>query len=55
MSHVHVCLVSDQAITNLTTSLQLRPDIVVLLTIEEMLPKIGTISLTTCLKVKFSI
>jgi len=27
--------VSDQAITNLTTSLQLRPDIVVLLTTEE--------------------
>lgn len=35
MSHVHVCLVSDQPIPNLTTSLQLRPDIVVLLTTEE--------------------
>ncbi|HBA52917.1 MAG TPA: hypothetical protein DCZ04_00230 [Syntrophorhabdus aromaticivorans] len=32
MSHVHVCLVSDQPIPNLTTALQFRPDKVILLT-----------------------
>lgn len=36
MRHVHVCLVSDQPIPNLTTSFQFKPDIVVLLTTKEM-------------------
>ncbi len=36
MSHVHVCLVSDQPIPNLTTALQFRPDIVVLLKTKQM-------------------
>lgn len=35
MSHVHVCLVSDQPIPNLTTVLQFKPDTVVLLKTEE--------------------
>lgn len=35
MSHVHVCLVSDQPIPNLTTVLQFKPDRVVLLKTEE--------------------
>ncbi|MBI5639743.1 MAG: DUF1887 family protein [Nitrospirae bacterium] len=37
MSHIHVCLVSDQPIPNLTTVLQLKPDTVVLLVTEEKL------------------
>lgn len=36
MSHVHVCLVSDQPIPNLTTVLQFKPDTVVLLKTKEM-------------------
>ena len=39
MSRVHVCLVSDQPIPNLTTSLQFKPDTVVLLTTKEMKEK----------------
>ncbi len=35
MSHVHVCLVSDQPIPNLTTVLQFKPDTVILLKTEE--------------------
>lgn len=35
MSHVHVCLVSDQPIPNLTTVLQFKPDTVILLSTEE--------------------
>lgn len=31
MNHIHVCLVSDQPIPNLTTSLQFKPDTVLLL------------------------
>ena len=36
MSHIHVCLVSDQPIPNITTVLQFRPDTVVLLKTNEM-------------------
>lgn len=36
MSHIHVCLVSDQPIPNLTTVLQFRPDTVILLTTRDM-------------------
>lgn len=36
MKHIHVCLVSDQPIPNLTTVLQLNPDTVVLLKTKEM-------------------
>ncbi len=36
MKHVHVCLVSDQPIPNLTTVLQFKPDTVVLLKTKEM-------------------
>lgn len=36
MSHIHVCLVSDQPIPNLTTVLQFKPDTVVLLKTKEM-------------------
>ncbi|GER94300.1 DUF1887 domain-containing protein [hot springs metagenome] len=36
MSHVHVCLVSEQPIPNLTTVLQFKPDRVVLLKTKEM-------------------
>ncbi len=36
MSHIHVCLVSDQPIPNLTTALQFKPDIVVLLKTKDM-------------------
>ncbi len=36
MSHIHVCLVSDQPIPNLTTALQFQPDKVILLTTKEM-------------------
>ncbi|MFN3395988.1 MAG: Card1-like endonuclease domain-containing protein [Thermodesulfovibrionales bacterium] len=36
MSHIHVCLVSDQPIPNLTTVLQFKPDRVVLLKTKEM-------------------
>lgn len=39
MSHVHVCLVSDQPIPNLTTVLQFKPDRVVLFKTEEMREK----------------
>lgn len=39
MSHVHVCLVSDQPIPNLTTALYLNPDIIVLLTTREIKEK----------------
>ncbi|MBI4847723.1 MAG: DUF1887 family protein [Nitrospirae bacterium] len=39
MSHIHVCLVSDQPIPNLTTALQLNPDKVVLLVSKEMKEK----------------
>ncbi len=35
MSHVHVCLVSDQPIPNLTTVLQFKPHTVILLATEE--------------------
>ncbi|MDA8241185.1 MAG: DUF1887 family CARF protein [Nitrospiraceae bacterium] len=35
MSHIHVCLVSDQPIPNLTTVLQFRPGTVILLVTEE--------------------
>lgn len=41
MSHIHVCLVSDQPIPNLTTALQFSPDRVVLLTTKEMQGKAG--------------
>src|SRR4030042_6242962 len=37
MSHVHVCLVSEQPIPNLTTALQFNPEIVILLTTKEMI------------------
>ncbi len=36
MSHIHVCLVSDQPIPNLTTVLQFKPDTVILLKTKEM-------------------
>lgn len=36
MSHIHVCLVSDQPIPNLTTVLQFKPDTVMLLKTKEM-------------------
>lgn len=36
MSHIHVCLVSDQPIPNLTTVLQFKPDHVVLFKTKEM-------------------
>lgn len=36
MTHVHVCLVSEQPIPNLTTVLQFRPDEVILLKTKEM-------------------
>lgn len=36
MSHVHVCLVSNQPIPNLTTILQFKPDRVILLSTEQM-------------------
>lgn len=36
MSHIHVCLVSEQPIPNLTTVLQFKPDRVVLLKTKEM-------------------
>jgi|Deesub1362A_J573_1020465.scaffolds.fasta_scaffold00319_38 hypothetical protein len=39
MSHIHVCLVSDQAIPNLTTALQFNPDTTVLLSTNEMKDK----------------
>lgn len=39
MSHIHVCLVSDQPIPNLTTALQFNPDKVVLLVSKEMTEK----------------
>lgn len=39
MSHIHVCLVSDQPIPNLTTALQFKPDVVVLLTTSDMKEK----------------
>jgi len=35
MSHIHVCLVSDQPIPNLTTVIQFRPDKVVLLSTKD--------------------
>lgn len=35
MSHIHVCLVSDQPVPNLTTVLQFKPDTVVLLTTKD--------------------
>ncbi|MBI5307123.1 MAG: DUF1887 family protein [Planctomycetes bacterium] len=41
MSHIHVCLVSDQPIPNLTTALQFKPDTVVLLKTKEMEEKAG--------------
>jgi len=41
MSHIHVCLVSAQPIPNLTTSLQFRPERVVLLTTREMKERAG--------------
>lgn len=41
MSHIHVCLVSDQPIPNLTTVLQLKPDRVVLLKTKEIEDKAG--------------
>ncbi len=37
MSHIHVCLVSEQPIPNLTTALQLNPETVLLLTTKEMI------------------
>lgn len=39
MSHIHVCLVSDQPIPNLTTVMQFRPDTVMLLYTEELKAK----------------
>jgi hypothetical protein len=36
MSHIHVCLVSEQPIPNLTTMLQFRPEHVILLKTKEM-------------------
>lgn len=39
MKYIHVCLVSDQPIPNLTTSLQFKPDTVVLFTTKEMKEK----------------
>lgn len=36
MSHIHVCLVSEQPIPNLTTALQLKPDMIVLLKTQGM-------------------
>lgn len=39
MSHIHVCLVSEQPIPNLTTVLQFKPDTVVLLKTKEMVEK----------------
>ncbi|MFN3481122.1 MAG: Card1-like endonuclease domain-containing protein [Thermodesulfovibrionales bacterium] len=36
MSHLHVCLVSDQPIPNLTTVLQFKPEMVILLKTKEM-------------------
>ncbi|MGQ9571270.1 MAG: Card1-like endonuclease domain-containing protein [Thermodesulfovibrionales bacterium] len=39
MSHVHVCLVSDQPIPNLTSVLHFKPDMVILLTTPEMKQK----------------
>lgn len=39
MKHVHVCLVSDQPIPNLTSVLQFQPDRVVLLTTDDMQEK----------------
>lgn len=39
MTHLHVCLVSDQPIPNLTTVLQLKPDEVILLKTKEMSEK----------------
>ncbi len=41
MSHIHVCLVSEQPIPNLTTVLQFKPDTVVLLNTKEMDEKAG--------------
>lgn len=39
MSHIHVCLVSDQPIPNLTTTLQFRPQTVLLLYTEDFKAK----------------
>lgn len=39
MSHIHVCLVSDQPIPNLTTVLQFRPDTVILLCTDDFKAK----------------
>lgn len=39
MSHIHVCLVSDQPIPNLTTALQFKPDTVVLLYTDDVKAK----------------
>jgi len=39
MSHVHVCLVSDQPIPNLTTALQFKPDKIILMTTSDMQEK----------------
>ncbi len=37
MNHIHVCLVSEQPIPNLTTALQFKPEIVILFTTNEMM------------------
>lgn len=39
MNHIHICLVSDQPIPNLTTALQFRPDAVLLLYTEDVKAK----------------
>lgn len=44
MNHIHVCLVSDQPIPNLTTALQFNPDKVVLLVSKEMKEKAEMLS-----------
>lgn len=44
MSNVHVCLVSEQPIPNITTVLQFKPDAVILLTSKEMKERAGFIS-----------
>ncbi len=39
MSHIHVCLVSEQPIPNLTTIFQFKPDLIILLETKEMKEK----------------
>jgi hypothetical protein len=41
MKHIHVCLVSDQPIPNLTTVLQFKPNEVILLTTKEKSKETG--------------